>query len=126
MDKAELAITYTLDGEPVESITHLHCAGPYVIVVQTVMPGLGLAVELHSTFVGHDSVPTKATHLLLGPVGQPAEIVTREDELRIVDTVNRPASCVYAHCYELIAMLGERGLDLRVDRMPAQVVSLPR
>jgi len=126
MDRAELAITFTLDGEPVESITHLHRAGPYVLVLQTVMPGRGLAVELHSTFVGHDSVPTKATHLLLGPVGQPAEVVAHEDGLGIEDPVNRPASCVYAHCYELTAMLAERGLDLKVDRMPAQLVSLPQ
>lgn len=126
MDRCQLPITFTLDGEPLESITHLLRAGPYVLVLQTVMPERGLAVELHSTFVGHGSVHTQATHLLLGPVGHSAEIVTREDALSIEDPVNRPASCVYAHCYELTAMLAERGLAVKVDRMPAQPVSLPQ
>ena len=46
-----LPITFTLDGEPVESVTHLARSGPYVLVLQTVMPQSGLAVELHSTFI---------------------------------------------------------------------------
>ncbi|MGH3599839.1 MAG: hypothetical protein ACRDQH_06110 [Pseudonocardiaceae bacterium] len=126
MDRSLLPITFTLDGEPVQSITHLLRAGPYVLVLQTVMPQRGLAVELHSTFVGHGSVHTQATHLLLGPVGQPAEIITREDTLGIEDPVGRPASCVYSHCYELTALLAERGLAVKVDRLPAQPVSLPQ
>ena len=119
-----LPITFTLDGEPVESVTHLTRSGPYVLVLQTVMPQSGLAVELHSTFVGHGAVPTHATHLLLGPVGQPARVITRDGLSGIVDPVNRPDSCVYAHCHELIGLLAERGLGVTVDRLPAQPVSL--
>ena len=117
-------ITFTLDGEPVESVTHLARSGPYVLVLQTVMPQRGLAVELHSTFVGHHAVRTHATHLLLGPVGRPPCIVTRDDASGIVDPVTRPDSCVYAHCHELIDLLGERGLSVTVDRLPAQPVPL--
>jgi hypothetical protein len=126
MEHRQLAITFTLEGEPVESVTHLLRAGPYVLVLQTVMPQRGLAVELHSTFVGHGSVRTQATHLLLGPVVQPAHIVTREDALSIEDPVDRPASCVYAHCYELTALLAERGVDVKVERLPAHPVALPQ
>jgi hypothetical protein len=43
------------------------------------MPQRGLAVERHSTFVGHNAVPTHATHLLLGPVGRRPYVVTRDD-----------------------------------------------
>jgi hypothetical protein len=126
MGRRQLPITFTLDGEPVESVTHLLRAGPYVLVINTVMPQRGLAVELHSTFVGHGAVRTQATHLLLGPVGQPAHVVAREDALSIVDPVNRPDSCVYAHCHELIALLAERGVDVAIEHLPAQPVPLPQ
>jgi hypothetical protein len=126
MDRCQLPITYTLDGELVKSVTHLVRSGPYVLVVQTVMPQRGLAVELHSTFVGHGAVRTQATHLLLGPVGQPPYVVTREDALSIVDPVSRPDSCVYAHCHELIALLADRGVKLALEHLPTQPVPLPQ
>lgn len=119
-----LAITFMLDGGPVESVTDLVRAGPYVLIVQTVMPQRGLAVELHSTFLGHGAVGTQATHLLLGPVGQPPQVVTRKDESGVIDPVGRPDSCVYAHCHELIGLLADRGLRVTVDRLPARPVTL--
>lgn len=122
--RGPLPITFTLDGEPVESVTHLTRSGPYVLVLQTVVPQTGLAVELHSTFVGHSTVPTQATHLLLGPVGRHPHVVTSEDASGIIDPVNRPDSCVYAHCHELIDLLAERGLRVTVDRLPARPVPL--
>jgi hypothetical protein len=119
-----LAIAFTLDGEALESVTHLVRSGPYVLVLQTVLPQRGLAVELHSTFVGHAGVLTRATHLLLGPPGRPPQVVTREDESGIIEPVYRPDSCVYAHCHELIDLLAEQGLQLAVDRLPARPVPL--
>ncbi len=119
-----LAITFTLDDEPVESVTHLVRSGPYVLVLQTVMPQAGLAVELHSTFVGHAAVLMHATHLLLGPVGRRPHVVTREDASGIIDPVNRPDSCVYAHCHELIDLLAACGLSVTVDRLPARPAPL--
>jgi len=95
-----------------------------VLVLQTVMPQRGLAVELHSTFVGHSGVPTHTTHLLLGPVGWAPVVHARDDDSGIIDPVNRPDSCVYAHCHELIDLLAERGLSVAVDRLPAQPVAL--
>lgn len=123
---ARLPITFTLCGEPVESDTHLVRSGPYVLVLQTVMPQLGLAVELHSTFVGHNAVPTRVTHLLLGPVGRPPRVIAREDDSGVIDPVDRPDSCVYAHCHELIGLLADRGLDMAVDRLSTEPVPLAR
>ena len=119
-----LPITFTLSGEPVESVTRLVRSGPYVLVLQTVMPQRGLAVELHSTFVGHAGVRTRTTHLLLGPVGQPPRVVTRKDDSGIIDPVCRPDSCLYAHCHELLDLLAEHGLHVAVDRLPARPVPL--
>jgi hypothetical protein len=95
-----------------------------VLVLQTVTPQRGLGVELHSTFVGHCALPTQATHLLLGPVGRPPYVVTHDDPSRIIDPVNRPDSCVYAHCHELTDLLAERGLRVMVDRSPGRPVPL--
>ena len=124
--RARLPITFMSDGMAFESVTDVARLGPYVLALQTVMPQGGLAVELHSTFVGHAAVRTQATHLLLGPVGQPPSVITRDDASGIVDPVNRPDSCVYAHCHELIDLLGARGLDLSIDRLPTQLVPLSR
>ena len=121
-----LAIAFTLDGEPVESTTLLVRVGPYVLVLQTVMPQSGLALELHSTFVGHNGVSTHANHLLLGPVGHPPRVIARDDDWRVIDPVSRPDSCVYAHCHELIGLLAERGLGLAVERLPVRPVPVPR
>lgn len=124
--RARLPITFTLAGEAVESVTRMARQGPYVLVVQTVMPQSALAVELHSTFVGHAAVRTQATHLLLGPVGRPPRVITRDDDSGIVDPIDRPDSCVYAHCHELIDLLGARGLDLSVVRLPTRLVPVSR
>ena len=127
MSRRQLAITFALDGEPLESVTHLVRSSPYVLVIHTVMPQRGLAIELHSTFVGHPAARTHAAHLLLGPVGHPPRLTTRDDGPGIlIDPVNRPDSCVYEHCHELIELLAGRGLDLTVDRLPTQPVPLAR
>lgn len=124
MSRCRLPITFTLDGEPVESVTRLLRSGPYVLVMHTTLPQSGLAVELHSTFVGHNAAPTHAAHLLLGPVGHPPQVTTEDDPSGIVDPVNRPDSCVYAHCHELITLLAQRGLTLAVVEWPTQLVPL--
>ena len=124
MVRCQLPITFTLDGEPVETVTRLLRSGPYVLVMQTTLPQPGLAVELHSTFVGHSAAPTHAAHLLLGPVGHPPHLSTHDDAASIVDPVNRPDSCVYAHCHELIDLLAQRGLNLAVDELPTHPVPL--
>lgn len=122
--RRQLGITFILAGEPLDSVTHLVRSGPYVLVMHTVMPQRGLAVELHSTFVGHNAAPTHATHLLLGPVGHLPRVTTRDDASDIVDPFNRPNSCVYAHCHELVDLLAERGLNVTIDQLPAQPVPL--
>lgn len=126
MRRRRLAITFTLDGEPVKSVTNLVRSGPYVLAIQTVIPQPGLAVELHSTFVGHSAARTHATHLLLGPVGRPPRVTTRDDGSGVIDPVTRPDSCVYVHCHELIELLADRGLDLTIDSLPAEPVPLTR
>ena len=67
-------------------------AGPYVLVIATALPDHGLAVEVHSTFVGHEGVPTCVTHLTLGPVGHDPVIFPVEHERASLDPSSRRAS----------------------------------
>jgi hypothetical protein len=98
-----------LDGRLVDSETTSIWAGPYVLVVATALPEPGLAVEVHSTFVGHRGVPTSATHLTLGPVGFSALMITREHEHANLNPATSPRQCVYEHARIVIEIL--QGLD---------------
>jgi hypothetical protein len=74
-----------------------------VLTLSTVLPDRGLAVELISTYVGHPTTHTIATHLMLGPVDHPPEIRTAEYQ-----HLNPPESareCAYDHAHELIEAL---------------------
>jgi hypothetical protein len=53
----------TLDGQPERSETPVASAGPYALVLSSVLPDR--AVELHSTYLGHPGALTQASHLLL-------------------------------------------------------------
>jgi hypothetical protein len=102
-----------LDGQPVESETTCTWAGAYVLVVHTVIPRADLALELHSTFVGHPGVETHVDHLVLGPPGRAPELSSADhDEL---DPMLSPRGCVYEHAGRLIEVLDELGYRGAVD-----------
>lgn len=90
-------------------------AGPYVLVVATVLPEAGLAVEIHSTFVGHEDVPTCATHLTLGPVGDQPAIVTVEHERANLDPMIKARECVYEHAGVVLETLKRLGYEVGID-----------
>jgi hypothetical protein len=104
-----IELELTLDGQPVQSETRYTWAGAYVLSVHTVIPQAGLAVELHSTFVGHPGVDTHATHLLLGPAGSAPSIRCGAHEHEHLDPVFQPRACVYEHAQQLIEQLAEHG-----------------
>jgi hypothetical protein len=87
-------------------------AGPYVLVIVTVMPEHGLAVEVSSTFVGHEGVPTCATHLTLGPVGHAPVTITAEHEHANLDPQIKARECVYEHMGIVLEIL--KGLEYEV------------
>jgi hypothetical protein len=102
-----------LDGKPVESETTCTWGGPHVLVVHTVIPRGDLALELHSTFVGHPDIDTHVTHLVLGPPGRAPELISSDhDEL---DPMLSPRGCVYEHAQRLIEVLDELGHRGAVD-----------
>ena len=55
-ERALIDLQLTLDGEPGASETRFTWAGPYILCLHTVIPQGGLALELHSAFVGHEGI----------------------------------------------------------------------
>ena len=114
--RGELPIQVWIDQRPGEAHSAYSWAGGgMVLTISTVLPERGLAVELISTYVGHPHTGTIATHLLLGPVGHPAEIHTAGHEHEHLDPVERPRECVYDHAHQLIETLRAAGYQASVQ-----------
>ncbi len=114
-DLRTIALDVTLDGRRADSETICTWAGPYVLVIATVLPELGLAVDVHSTFVGHEGVPTCATHLTLGPVGHDPVIVPVEHERANLDPTIKARECVYEHARVVLETLKRLGYEVGID-----------
>ena len=104
----------TVDGRSTASETTCTWAGAHVLTVHTVIPRAGLALELHSTFVGHSGVLTHVVHLTLGPPGREPTI-TSADHDEDLDPTYAPRGCVYEHGQHLIEVLCGLGYRATVD-----------
>ena len=114
-ERALIDLKLTLDEEPATSETRFTWAGPYILCLHTVIPQVGLALELHSAFVGHEGIDTHATHLLLGPPGQPAAVHVNRHEHEDVDPTVEPRTCVYEHAQHVIEALQNLGWHASVN-----------
>ena len=108
-------LSVTLDGRPAVSETTCMWSGPYVLTIATALPDHGLAVEVHSTFVGHEGVPTCVTHLTLGPVGHDPAIVQVEHDHASLDPTLRARGCAYEHVQVVLETLKRLGHEVAVD-----------
>jgi hypothetical protein len=116
--RGEIPLNVLIDQRPAEAHgTYGWQGGGRVLRFSTVLPEPGLALELISTYVGHPHTATIATHLLLGPVGHPAQIHTRELGDQQHDPVENPRACAYDHARELIEALQSLGhvASVRLD-----------
>jgi hypothetical protein len=114
-DRRTIALEVKLDGCLADSETTCMWAGPYVLVIATVLPEPGLAAEVHSTFVGHPGVPTCATHLTLGPVGYSPLTITAEHEHANLDPTANARQCVYEHARIALEILAGLGYQAAID-----------
>ena len=114
-ERTLIDLQLTLDSEPAASETRFTWAGPYILCLHTVIPQGGLALELHSAFVGHEGIDTHATHLLLGPPGQPPAVSVNRHEHENVDPTFEPRTCVYEHAQHLIEALQNLGWHASVN-----------
>jgi hypothetical protein len=110
-----IPLAVKLDGEQVVSETVCVTAGAHALTIVTALPERGLALELTSSFVGHEGVATHATHLALGPPGHEPQISVREYERAHVDPVLGPRDCVYEHVAILVEQLTQLGYEVSID-----------
>lgn len=103
-----------IDGEPTRSDTTCTWAGAHILTIHTVVPRGDLALEMHSTFVGHPGVPTHVVHLRLGPPGCEPSIVAAEIGNPQVEPTYAPRACAYDHAHRLIEVLADLGLGVAV------------
>jgi hypothetical protein len=114
-DRRAVPLEVNLDGHKVATETVCVWAGAYVLVVATTLPDRGLAVEIHSTFVGHEGVPTAASHLILGPPDHAPVLSTAEHEHANLDPMLKPRECVYEHADLLLETLKGLGYDVGIE-----------
>jgi hypothetical protein len=104
-----------IDGEPTLSETTCTWAGAHILTIHTVVPRGDLALELHSTFVGHPGVPTHVVHLRLGPAGREPSIVAGDMGNPQVEPTYAPRACAYEHAQQLIEVLADLGHRVAVN-----------
>jgi hypothetical protein len=104
-----------IDGEQTLNETTCTWAGAHVLTIHTVVPRGDLALELHSTFVGHPGVPTQVVHLRLGPPGREPSIVAAEMGNPQVEPTYAARACAYEHAQRLIEVLADLGHEVAVN-----------
>jgi hypothetical protein len=114
-DRPTIELPITLDGHPAESETTYTWAGPYILSLHTVLPQPDLALELHSTFIGHRGVPTTAVHLVLGPPGHEPVTSTAEHPHEQLNPAFAPRACAYEHAHQLIEILDSLAIHAAVN-----------
>jgi hypothetical protein len=113
--RGDIPLTISIDDRRCEAqTTYTWAGGGAVLTLSTVLPALGVAAELVSTYVGHADTPTIATHLMLGPVGQSPAVHTEEHAHGRLDPIESARECAYDHARELIQFLGAAGQQISV------------
>lgn len=112
--RGDLPLNVSVDGRPCEAhSTYAWSGGGTVLTISTVLPERALAAELVSTYVGHPSIRTVATHLMLGPVGQENDVLTVEHEH--LSPAESARECAYDHAHQLIDQLCRAGREASVQ-----------
>ncbi len=117
---SSIDLQITLDGRPAKSETRFTRAGAWVLTIASTLPGPdGPVVELHSTYVGHPGLRTRATHLQLGPdCGQSALLSAEHADDRQPEdclVLFRPRDLAYDHAHRLLELLQQLGHTASVD-----------
>lgn len=114
-DRRSIPLAVTIDDRPLLSETTCLWAGPYVLTIATTLPDDGLALEVHSTFIGHEGVPTRVQHLTIGPLGHGAAVAQSEHDHASLDPTLRARECAYEHVQVVLQTLNDLGYQAVID-----------
>jgi hypothetical protein len=107
------APSLTVDGRPLACTTSLAYAGAYQLTLSSVVPEL--AVELHSSYLGHPDGETAASHLRLRPGEAPSTVAELEPRGSLPVREGRRL-CLYDHLAVLRELVAdEAGARVSVD-----------
>ncbi len=98
-----------VDGRRAASETRIVRNGAYVLSISTVLPVRGLALELHSSYVGHPASETLSTHLLLGADLPCPQTIGDSHDAGQLDVLGHPRDCLYDHAMRLQELLRSLG-----------------
>lgn len=123
----DIPLTVSIDDRPYNShTTYSWSGGGRVLTLSTVLSQPSVAAELISTYVGHRDTPTIATHLKLGPLGQPPEIHTVHHAHEQLDPIERVRECAYDHAHQLMDVLNAPGHRIAVQLDESSFAQLER
>jgi hypothetical protein len=77
-ERRTIDLELTLDGHRVQRESSYTWAGAHLLVLHSLIPRPDRALRLQATFIGQCGVPTRAAHMVLGPPGQPPQVVNGE------------------------------------------------
>jgi hypothetical protein len=100
----------TVDGEPTRSETVVADVGAYVLVIATALPDL--ALDLHSTYTGHERAGTIAAHLILARDAYKA--FAQEHDHDVLPVTHARRGCLYDHLHRLQELLQEPGMQASI------------
>jgi hypothetical protein len=114
-ERHDVTLHLKIDGKPVSSETTCMWAGPYILAIATVLPDRGLALGVHSSFLGHSGLRTLASHIILGPIGHTPYAVSAEHDHGELDPSLRPRECIYEHAAIVVEALKAISEDVGID-----------
>lgn len=111
-----LSVSIALSGATASSETLMSESGAHVVVLSTTVAASQAPYSLHSTYVGQRGEETGATHLLLAPGRDEAQLIQRRhapNELPVAE--DDRGLCLYDHLQELLASLVRDGFPASID-----------
>jgi hypothetical protein len=109
-EQTDIPVRVLLDATSVRSRTRATTVGPYVLVLDTVLPDK--AIQLHSIYTGHPKVRTLASHLLLAP--DLHQTLSAEHEHDAIPVTHARRRCLYDHLQCLQDLLQRGGAEANI------------
>lgn len=105
-----LPLEITVNGELTPSETTASPLGAYVLVIATALPDL--AIDLHSTYTGHQRTGTITVHLTLARGAYSA--TAQQHPHAMLPVSHQRRRCLYDHLHRLQELLAELGMQTSI------------
>lgn len=110
LSETEIPIQIEIGGKPVRARTLASSIGAYVLVIATVLPDQ--AIDLHSTYTGHEHTDTLAAHLLLATGAY--DTISEQHDHDQLPVMYARRHCLYDHLHHLQDLLDRLGLHASI------------